>query len=162
MSYENLSMVELREMCARLRITPGRSKAETITRIEAEDRREAEAADAAASAIVVNGDVLPADSEEAQIILNDPLPEIIGVDYGHIEARVMAHMVAGGAQVADIMNAPYGNHAPVTGGFTTEVRADGRRHVTGTYDTPKTKAQRQRDVRRKMRKATRRAQRRSA
>lgn len=78
MSYENLSVAELREMCARLRITPGRSKAETITRVEAEDRREAEAADAAASAIVVNGDVLPADSEEAQIILHDPLPEIVG------------------------------------------------------------------------------------
>lgn len=134
-NYDTWTMAELRARCAECGITAGRSKAETITRIRAH-----------------NGTLPPA----------EPVPEIVGVDYGRIEARAMAHMVAGGAQVADIMNAPYGSHAPVTGGFTTEVRADGRRHVTGTYDTPKTKAQRQRDVRRKMRKATRRAQRRSA
>lgn len=155
MDYQNMSMAELRETCAKLGITPGRSKVETIARIIG---RETPGTLSHFAGKVIE----PAMDALARDIAAEPVPEIVGVDYGHIEARAMAHMVAGGAHVADIMNAPYGNHAPVTGGFTTEVRADGRRHVTGTYDTPKTKAQRQRDVRRKMRKATRRAQRRSA
>lgn len=129
MNYQDMTMAQLREMCAKHGIVAGRSKAETIKRIEARDvelqdfaNRHGEAlaesgmairsggkdykpetklcdcdpvGDAArehyqglgkqpCDCIVVNGDTIPADSEEAQIVMAE-------ADYSGIEARALAH-----------------------------------------------------------------------
>ena len=117
MNYNDMTMAELREMCAKHGIIAGRSKAETIKRIEARDVELQDFANRHGEALAESGMAIRSGGKdykpETKLCDCDPVGDAarehyqgLGkqpcecqpeADYSGIEARVLAHMAEDGA-----------------------------------------------------------------
>lgn len=166
MNYNDMTMIELREMCAKHGIVAGRSKAETIKRIEARDAELQDFANRHGEALAKSGMAIRSGGKDYKPEDHQPCQgcETIKAEAALAEYRA-AHpeIAAEGAKMCDCD--PVGDAArehyqgigkqpcdcqpddtvdamayatgaqplPDDAGFTTEVGADGVRRVTGMH-----------------------------
>ena len=128
MNYNDMSMAELREMCAKHGIVAGRSKAETITRIEA---RDAELQDFANR----HGDALAKDGMAIRSGGKDYKPETKLCDCDPVGDAAREHYQGLGKQPCDCQpEADYsGIEARALAHMAEAVGSDGARRVTGFF-----------------------------